>query len=34
MQIDAAKAAGVKTLTWSGMPHISNLTGGKISVAQ
>ncbi|KLO10536.1 NAD(P)-binding protein [Schizopora paradoxa] len=33
LQIDAAKAAGVKTLVWSGMPHISNISGGKQSVA-
>jgi len=32
LQIDAAKAAGVKTLIWSGMPHVSSISGGKTSV--
>ena len=29
-----AKAAGVNTVIWSGMQHISNLSGGKNSVPQ
>jgi hypothetical protein len=29
LQIDAAKAAGIKTLAWAGAPNITELSGGK-----
>lgn len=32
-QIDAAKAAGVKTLIWSSLPSLSKISGGKYTAA-
>jgi len=29
LMIDAARAAGAKTLVWSSLPHVSKLSGGK-----
>jgi hypothetical protein len=31
LQVDAAKAGGVKKIVWSGMPSFKNISGGKYS---